>query len=142
MLNTHTLLHSHSHRVLSNKHYNPSNHSITSMPRFHLTPTFNTNNLPLDPRVHLMLQPTTLDVLLHLILAVDPAHLLRRPHLISRLRHLIHSRHLHPLYRVQPHMVYNWSQSRKHHKPHQPAVQQSQLLSNPLRLSMPPIKLC
>ena len=138
MLNTPTLLHSHNHRVLSNKYYNPSNRSITSMPRFRRIHTFNTNNPHLDPRVHLMLQPTTLDVLLHLTLVVDPAPLLRRPHLISRLRHLIHSRHLYPLYRVQPPMVYNWSQFRKH----QLAVRRRQLLSNPLHLSIPLIKLC
>jgi hypothetical protein len=74
---------------------------------FHLIRTSRLSNSPhLGHQVELIPRATPLAVLLHLILAVDLVHRLRRPHLISRPWHLISRLHLHLRYKAHLHPLY------------------------------------
>lgn len=149
MSSTLTSLRSHRHNHRHNDKarscttcYTPARRNIPSMASFHLIRIFSPNSLQLDPRVQLMLQHTTLVGLLHPILAVDPVHPMRRPHLISHLRHLIRSRRLYPLYRQQALTEYNWFPHRKYHQLPQATSEHLRAIFNHFSPTMPPTKPC
>lgn len=119
MSNTRILLHSHSNRKAGSIHHltlrsnntrrhSTANRNTPSILNSRLIRTFKLNsNFHLGLQVDLIHQVIRTAVLLHLSLAADLARHMRRPHLISHLWQLIRRQHLHPLYRVRPHMEFN-----------------------------------
>jgi hypothetical protein len=126
------------HISITRRHMgNHLNRIILSMRISLLIRTFRLNiSLYLDHQVGLIPQAILSAVLLHLIPAVDLVHHLRRPHLISRRRHLISRSHLHPRYKALQRTAYSSYRHKKHLQHHRVGSDCHRILVNLLHHNM------